>query len=90
MRRDFERLAKERLHRVVKDLIQLYEIAELSHVDAARGISFALFRAGASVLAWGKTDPTRDELYLLVDSLLRSARRTMEHYEKKEAKQCSE
>jgi hypothetical protein len=78
MKRDFERLANQRLWKLVEDVISLYEMGDLDPRDAALGILSALLLTTTKVIAWAELNPSRDDLYLLIDSLLRSARKIKE------------
>ena len=78
MKRDFERLAKERFAKIVEDLISLYDVANLDREDAFRGIVYALLTTLTRMIAWHGEIPSRDGLYVLIDSLLRSATKLAE------------
>jgi hypothetical protein len=82
MKRDFERLARERVAVVVGDVLDLYETAGLDRRDAAVAVLGALFGNATRVMATAEPIPDRDELYLLIDSLLRSAARKAEQVSK--------
>ena len=83
MKKDFERLTRERLHTVVEDIISLHEIAEFSQREAATCIISSLLNTVAKVIAWAEWSPSRDNLVTMVDSTLRSAEKRV--FNKKEA-----
>lgn len=82
MQKDFDRLANERLHKLVSDIIQLHEIADIEERDAATCILYALFKTAAKVVVWGSLDPSSEQLKALFEKILQATRKATKQNER--------
>ena len=86
MKRDFERLALERLDTFVSDMIDLFEMVDLEQSDAAKTLMLALLTTMVKVIAWSGPIPSRDEMANLVEVMMKAATYTKQRAEERARK----
>lgn len=75
MKRDFNRLAGERLYTFVGDMFELHDMADLSERDAVQCVVYALMSAMANVVAMSDWNPSREDWDAMIEMIMKVVER---------------
>ena len=78
MRKDFIKLADERLFKFASDMIAIYGMANIAEHEAATDIVYSLLKALAKMIVWGNLNPSPNELQMVLEEIIRVAKKKLE------------